>query len=222
MALHLLVDGGLDIWGSPVKIAGGKKMLGISRKYHVVISSCFQLREYPLDLQHLHMFFESMETTATIQYRPALTHETCLDLEFGAIASDSDYIFHAPVVEFNAFGGYACCTISLKLERRFRGVFFRIFVPCGVLTALCFSVFFIPFGDVADRLGVLVTLILALVAFLYVVGDTTPPIPYLTLCDEYINGALSFVTVLTAWVCIAPTAWGVVSLSNLFLALHRV
>lgn len=211
MALHVLEDGGLDIWGARVKISSGKAMLGISRKYQVLLSSCFQLREFPLDLQHLHIFFESMETSATIIYRPAITYETVLDLEFGAIASDADYIFHPPVVEFNVFSEYACCTVTLKLERRFRGVFFRIFMPCGVLTALCFSVFFIPYADVADRLGVLVTLILALVAFLYVVSEQTPPIPYLTLCDEYINGTLSFVTMLTVWVCVGSTKWGVVN-----------
>lgn len=213
-AVHLLEDHGLDIWGTEMtfdtnETTRDKPLLGISRKYQVTISSGVQLQSFPVDVQHLHMFFESMQTTALVIYKPTYVYSEALNLEFGAYASDPDYTFHDPVVEFNSFGdvpnAYACCTVTFKLTRIWTGLMMRVFLPCSMLTLLCLSVFFIPFMDVADRLAVIVTLVLALVAFLYVVSDNSPPIPYLTLGDEYITASLGFVSLTTLYVCVAVT-----------------
>jgi len=212
-AVHLVKDGEPDIWGEVATFATDdenvekRPLLGISRKYQVTLSSPMRLQDYPLDVQHLNVFFEAMQTTAHIIFLPSFIYSDTVNLEFGAFASDPDYKFFPPAVEFTAFGDppsdYACCTVTFKLQRIVRGVLFRIFIPCAMLTLLCFSVFFIPYTDVADRLGVIVTLILALIAFLYVVSENTPPIPYLTLGDQYITSSLGLVSLLTLYVCIA-------------------
>ena len=149
-----------------------------------------------------------MQTTSLIIYKPCFIYPEVLHLEFGSYASDPDYTFHEPVVEFAAFGEvnkYACCTVTFKLSRIYTGLLMRVFLPCSMLTLLCLSVFFIPFADVADRLAVIVTLILALVAFLYVVSENSPPIPYLTLGDQYITSSLVFIAIATLYVCVAVT-----------------
>jgi hypothetical protein len=212
-AIHELHDGGLDVWGTTMKFSEAdgnvekRPLLGISRKYQIKISSYVNLHDYPMDVQHLHMFFESMQTMAHTVLLPNFVYPEVMHLEFGAYASDADYVFHEPVVEFAAFGdapnNYACCTVTFKLQRIVAGVMFRVFVPCAMLTLLCFCIFFIPYTDVGDRLGVIVTLILALVAFLYVVSENSPPIPYLTLGDKYITGSLLFLTLITLYICIA-------------------
>jgi hypothetical protein len=211
-AVHLLVDGGLDVWGTKIAIKEaekGKPLLGLSRKYQMIISAPTQLVDFPMDIQHFHMFFESMTTTEHVLYFPTIIYPRVLSLEFGAFASDPDYIFHDPVVEFAAFGespnSYACCTVSFKLERIVAGTMFRVFIPCAMLTLLCLSLFVINYQESADRLSVIVTLILALVAFLYVVAENSPPIPYLTLADKYITCSLIYVSLLTLYVVVAAS-----------------
>merc|ERR1712060_512827 len=55
-----------------------------------------------------------------------------------------------------------------------------------------FAVFAVDVGNVADRLGVSLTLVLASVAYKYVVSDKLPNISYLTLCDFYVLGSFFF------------------------------
>ena len=123
--LHLLYKSNntRDIWGKSIKVPTEEPFFAISRKYEVVISSPLQLNDYPLDIQHLHIFFEA--TSQSLKILPTIIYDKILVLEFGALASDPDYKFHKPVVEINEFGEYAntysCCTITLKLERKFTG-----------------------------------------------------------------------------------------------------
>jgi hypothetical protein len=62
------------------------------------------------------------------------------------MASAPEYDLHAPVIEFNTFSSieddqddsYACCTISLKLTRRYNAFCIRIVVPCAMISAIRF------------------------------------------------------------------------------------
>jgi len=64
----------------------------------------------------------------------------------GTMASAPEYDLHAPVIEFNTFSSieddqddsYACCTISLKLTRRYNAFCIRIVVPCAMISAIRF------------------------------------------------------------------------------------
>ena len=63
------------------------------------------------------------------------------------MASAPEYDLHAPVIEFNAFSSaedgqddaYACCTVSLKLTRRYHAFCIRIVVPCSMISAIRLS-----------------------------------------------------------------------------------
>jgi len=50
-----------------------------------------------------------------------------------------------------------------------------------------------PIEDFADRINICLTLILAAVAFLYVVGESLPKVPYLTLLDKLMLYAFFFI-----------------------------
>ena len=50
-----------------------------------------------------------------------------------------------------------------------------------------------PVEDFADRINICLTLILAAVAFLYVVGEQLPKVPYLTLLDKLLLISFFFI-----------------------------
>ena len=102
-SIHILEHGGRDVWGALVSLKSDEVLFGISTYNDAVISSSFSLKTFPFDFQNLHMFFESLSLTDKILLFPTTINETVLDFELGALASDSMYLQHTPVVEFNAF-----------------------------------------------------------------------------------------------------------------------
>ena len=70
--------------------------------------------------------------------------------------------------------------------------------PQLLLTLMSLSVFAVPTGDVADRLSVILTLVLTSVAFKFVMAQSLPKIPYNTALDWYVLVSfliLSFVVI---------------------------
>jgi len=134
-----------------------------------------------------------------------------MTLETGTMASAPEYDLHAPVIEFNAFSSveddqddsYACCTISLKLTRRYNAFCIRIVVPCAMISAISLSIFFLEPVDLNDRLNMLVTLTLAMTAFLYVASDAIPAVPYTTIADKYIMITFFVLLLEILYICIA-------------------
>ena len=67
----------------------------------------------------------------------------------------------------------------------------NVFLPTFMLTLMSVATFAVPAGDVADRLGVILTLVLTSVAFKFIVAQSLPKIPYNTCLDWYV--LISFV-----------------------------
>jgi len=86
--------------------------------------------------------------------------------------------------------------INLKLARRWQHYVYRIVVIMGVVSlAACFGIF-IPSASIDGQLGYLSGMLLASVAYLYVVGDSLPKLPFLTILDEYTMMSITFVSFL--------------------------
>jgi len=161
---------------------------------------------------------------------PCIIKSSTMTLETGTMASAPEYDLHAPVIEFNTFssieddqdGSYACCTISLKLTRRYNAFCIRIVVPCAMISVIRFitiiityynyhhnnhfhslSIFFLEPEDLNDRLNMLVTLTLAMTAFLYVASDAIPAVPYTTIADKYIMITFFVLMLEILYICVA-------------------
>ena len=69
-----------------------------------------------------------------------------------------------------------------------RNFWYYVWKVLAIVYLLIMSMFVIfvmdPIDDFADRINICLTLFLAAVAFLYVVGESLPKVPYLTLLDK--------------------------------------
>ena len=79
-----------------------------------------------------------------------------------------------------------------------------IVVPMILIVVCCYASLAVPKDEVADRLSVSVTLMLATVAFKFVITNILPPVSYLTWMDRYIT--INFV-VIALFVAENATAW---------------
>lgn len=195
-----------NIYGEKLELPSDHVLLGISRIYQCTVSCGFALEQFPFDVQSLHLFFEASGDVKNYLFLPVYGVPACVGLEIGAMANDSQFEIHPPVVEFSAFdsedaSAYACCTLTLKVRRLSFAILVKVFTPATCLSLLCLSVFALPRED-SNRLAIVVTLALALTAFQYVVSDYLPDLPYTTWADLYIMASFFFCTLVSIYVAL--------------------
>ncbi len=76
----------------------------------------------------------------------------------------------------------------------------------GLVNLINLSVFFIPPSDLNDRLSIVVTLLLTMIAFQYVISEAIPRVPYTTLADRYMEVTYVFFLILIFYCCIASVS----------------
>ena len=79
------------------------------------------------------------------------------------------------------------------VHRNFMYYVWKVLIILVFLVISSWSVFAQDASDFADRTATALTLFLAAIAFLYVVGETLPKISYLTLLDKFMLNAFLFI-----------------------------
>jgi len=206
--VHILRGGSdsYNIYGERLDIPADHLLFGISRIYQCRVSCAFSLKQFPFDMQSLHLFFEASEDVKSKIFLPVYGVADCVGLEIGAMANDSQFEIKKPVIEFSAFSSedassYACCTLTLKAQRISFAILVKVFTPATCLSLLCLCVFALPKED-GNRLSIVVTLALALTAFQYVVGEYLPDLPYTTWADLYVMLSFLFCTAVCVYTAI--------------------
>ena len=98
-------------------------------------------------------------------------------------SSITEYDLLTPWIDFT---GDQPLMIRLRVDRKPEFYFGNIVLPNFLIVAGCFSAYPVPRDEVADRLSVTVNLMLAAVAFRFVVETMLPKVNYLTLMDYYL------------------------------------
>ena len=83
---------------------------------------------------------------------------------------------------------------TLRMSRNYEPYIYRIILPLFLIMINTTLVFEFASGSLSDRLTYVVTNMLTIVAFFFIVSSLLPQIPYLTFMDKYMNGALVYVT----------------------------
>ena len=96
---------------------------------------------------------------------------------------------------------------TLRGARNYEPYITRIFVPLVIVMFVTTFVFYFPANRLSDRLTYVVTNMLTVVAFFFVMSSSLPQIPYLTLIDKYMNAALVYI-VLVGIICVILNAYG--------------
>ena len=115
------------------------------------------------------------------------------------------------------YGKEAALKITVFIARKYGFYMWKIMFILTTLVAMSWAIF--SLDSLFDRLDLLNTLLLASIAFLYMVADVTPRLSYLTTIDKMILGGFSnmlvsaFVSFLYANIC--PEKGGMRLLSKL-------
>merc|ERR1712013_264177 len=99
------------------------------------------------------------------------------------LSSVTEYELLEPWVDFSE---EQPLSIRLRVKRLPAFYFGNIVFPNFLIVAGAFASFAVPADEIADRLSVTVTLMLAAVAFMFIVSTMLPKVSYLTIMDYYI------------------------------------
>jgi hypothetical protein len=159
--------------------------------FQATIETPMALHDYPFDQQHLDIFINLM----TYQnHEVALIHDESLsgtwEQDLGIAEWKKLGIEIRDAIERYTYtdghaDDYSQLLVTLQVARKPRHMFFSIILPLLVLVALTWSVFWMDKESTSDRLGVSFVGILSVVAYYFVVLESVPSIPYLTLMDAF-------------------------------------
>lgn len=116
----------------------------------------------------------------------------------------AEYEMHEPIMEIwsgppppagsSAKGRKSHITYRMKIARKWPIYFWRIGLFTLIMSMCSLCVFILDEVDgLADRYGVLFNLLLAAVAFQYIINTELPNLSYLTLMDTYVLFSFAFV-----------------------------
>jgi len=189
-------------------------------RMRVLLSEEMELRSFPYDAQSLHLHISSTWDCNNVllsfsKEKPcAMNPDALHSQEFSIqqlrlIAFDTDWKEgDLPLLSDasqSATGArYSRAYLALMVTRRPGYYLWNVFFMVFVLGSLSFTAYAVPAGEVADRLSVLLTLVLSVVAFKYVLAQALPAISYLTMLDKYNIAAVATMFIIAISVSVIP------------------
>lgn len=170
------------------------------------------LQRFPVDRQFLNILLMGRRNTinqgnwiwitnAPI-WVPKMYHNNKYQIQSRLSPSVSDYKMYSPWADFRMIENGMDIQPPFKLRfrlQRYPGFYIgNIIIPLLLIIICCFASLVIPAENIADRLSVTITLMLATVAFRFVLTSLLPSVPYLTWLDYYITFSFMIVAAFIA------------------------
>jgi hypothetical protein len=86
-------------------------------------------------------------------------------------------------------GRYARFDVELGLERRWGYYAWKLGLPLTLISLMAYGVYFLPNSAVSQQVGLGMTSMLTLIAYMLTLGNTLPRIAYLTRADRFFVGS---------------------------------
>lgn len=168
-----------------------------------VFEELFELRQFPIDLQQLHITITSAWDVRHVALRFSDVQRSSIS---GRASVSQLFRMHAPRLiaydstdwtagedlallsrseESRTGAQYCRAHIGLMMTRQSAYYVWNILSMQALIAVANFSVFAIDPADVSDRLSLIITLILASAAFKFVTTSMLPETPYITIIDEF-------------------------------------
>jgi len=190
---------------------GNELWITVTVAVELMLTELFEMQSFPFDCQDLTIEMQSRDSTNRIKlvplpklredYLPEQKNASRLFLNVRrGTFTDQEWKFKNTILEIketdpedDAFGlKFSKVIVRFKLKRLWMMYLFRVIMVLSFLSFASLSSFFISYDNIGERLNLGVAFVLTTVAFLLVVSQWTPKIPYLTILDKYSLTVLMF------------------------------
>ena len=155
----------------------------------------FRLRDFPFDMQSLHINVRFPHPVDRMQLVPlAMSLDHLTSVVFDEHFSLTEWACLRPYIKVRyeaktKFGRKEnpkpSIAIVLPVKRAYGHYILHICSIAFVVTSSCGAAFVLPASDLSDRLGIILTLFLTIVATKFLVGDKLPSVAFITYLDAY-------------------------------------
>jgi len=161
--------------------------------FKATLSEEMELERFPFDRQYLtlRMCIRTKEfhcLSSPPDYVPNRLNMRSM-VSFTSSPSVSGWTSYAPVVGFSQAAGQSedlRITASLRVERQYSYWLYNFLFAVFIIVGMAPIAFAIGADAIAERMGIVLTLLLTLVTFKFVIAAEVPKISTLTLLDKYI------------------------------------
>lgn len=184
------------------------------------LSETFELQNFPFDLQPLHIHIGTSWDVNNVLLRFSDTIPSAIDqnpfdsqewelsaprlIDYNMECKDDDLPLLSLSEQSVSGVRYSRAYVALMVKRKPQSYLWNIYVMLLILGSLTFTVFSVSPDDTGDRLGILLTLVLALVAFKLVLAQFLPSISYLTMLDVYTLASTMLMFFISMFASILP------------------
>jgi hypothetical protein len=155
-------------------------------------TEAFELKSYPFDVQDftikVEMNFWSSKDAIFVPPSAGFSPLCIRSLHVG-----SEFEIVGLIAEYIEEEGFSACLFRAQGSRHIEAVMWRVVFFMFLLGLTSLGTFALPITSVEDRLAHCTTLVLAAVAFQFVVSQELPNVPYLTFVDKYITFCFIFI-----------------------------
>ncbi len=201
-------------WAAPAVESPAPGRVRLLSTYSGRFRAPLNLRDFPFDRQVLPVYVESSAKIEDVAFDGGMEEKARGDAERGWPADPRNVLSdrvrlpeweieeirvrHTP--EYYGFidQTFSRYRIEIHVARRPAFYAWKIIAIEVLLVILSWTVFLLEPADLGDRSTVAVTLLLATVAFSYVVGGITPRTSYLTLLDDFLLGSFFMIFLASA------------------------
>jgi len=148
----------------------------------------FELKNFPFDAQPLNIIISSdnHDDVMTLygNHNESLVRKEFMVLNEFNKMSEIEFCRARTMRKYGR--GYPLLYTGVVVHRNYGHYTWNVFLPIFLITIMSVTTFVVPLEEVADRCGVILTLLLTSVAFKFVVGQDLPKISYNTYLDVYV------------------------------------
>jgi len=181
----------------------------------------FDMAMFPFDSQILEIRLKSRHATRNKEslYVKLCNPETWRFKNGHKLGASADWLSEWDIVKFDGApdGKHQDeYRLQITILRDSRAAFWRLIFSLSSILLLSFTAFGVQVDDLSDRASITMTMMLALVAFKFILADELPKVPYLTVMDKFIVAALCTLIIqgLVFWVVADVDRWGHVDIAG--------
>jgi glycine receptor alpha-3 len=195
-------------WDPYFQFPGAGRVCLLSR-FHGTFAAPLDLHDFPFDRQVLPIAIESSTFTAPEMLFGDSGHRQRKERDWVAPVRPEEVLGDSArlpewklesiqVRELDKYYGFVDASFSryrieILVSRRSGFYVWKVIAIEVMIVMLSWAVFLLDSGELGNRLAVSVTLLLATVAFSYVISGITPRISYLTLLDWFLLGCFALI-----------------------------
>ena len=165
------------------------------QRFHGLVSSPLNLKRFPFDRQTLKIqimsfVFSPDEVQFIVNHHlTGLAEE--LSLPNWSTNSPVAHTGSRHIAQLNQ--SFVCFDYELDVKRYSAYYITRVILPLILIVLMSYGVFWFPPGQIMPQITISVTAILSLITYEFTLQQSLPQVPYLTVLDKFVIGAMVLV-----------------------------